>query len=480
MRPIVAALFWGLAFVAPYAQGTATPTAGDLPAVLREPVDKNPDPRILDIDLEARVTSVEFAPGERIDAWTYNGLLPGPLIRAHVGDRLIVHFTNSLPQPTTVHWHGLRVPANMDGVPEHSQAEVPPGGRFVYDFILPDAGLFWYHPHVQSAAQAGFGLYGALLVEDASDRLPFPERVLVLSDIAIDKPGVFESPDSGGSAGMAFGREGNRLLVNGRERPTFTARAGAPERWRVVNAAKSRYFNLDIGSPFLTIGVDGGLQEYPTKSETLVLAPGERADVIVTPPGAPGTSLVVRALLFDRGYGSIEARIPFDDLFTIRLSEAPAATVAPLPELHRSIEALPVAQATRVSLDLTITQRSDQVFEYGINGVAFAKGHWLHADPGETQIWTLTNKTKWSHPFHLHGFFFQVLDEHEQPVHPLAWKDTVSVPYERTVKVIVRFDTDRPGMWMFHCHVLDHADGGLMGMIEVGGHAHDAASEHKP
>ncbi len=451
--------------------------AGD---ALAYAVDRNADPRTVEVHLEARVASVEFAPGERIDAWTYNGSLPGPLIRARVGDRLIVHFTNNLPQPTTVHWHGLRVPIEMDGVPVHSQPEVPTGGSFVYDFILGDAGLFWYHPHIMSAAQVGFGLYGPLLVDDPEDGVGIPdERILVLSDIGIERPGVFESPDSGGSTGMAFGREGNRLLVNGRERPTFSARAGRTERWRIVNAAKSRYFNLDLGgTPFTTIGGDGGLQEHAVTSDTLVLAPGERADVIVTPPGEPGASLVVRALLYDRGYGSVEARIPIEDLFTLAFSADPAVAPSTFAALHRPpIEPLPTDGATRVHIDLTIEQLPNRSFRYGLNGIPFLNGRPLHARLGETQIWTLVNKTRWSHPFHLHGYFFQVLDEHEQPVRPLAWKDTVDVPYERTVKIVVRFD-DRPGMWMFHCHVLDHADGGLMGMVHVTAADHEHTPDH--
>src|SRR5262249_26495764 len=134
MRTILAALVWGLTVGVAYGQSidqaTAAPEPPRPPANLVELVDKNPDPHILEIDLDARVATVEFAPGEHIDAWTYNGLLPGPLIRANVGDRLIVHFTNHLPQPTTVHWHGIRVPIAMDGVPEHSQPEVAPGGSF--------------------------------------------------------------------------------------------------------------------------------------------------------------------------------------------------------------------------------------------------------------------------------------------------------------------------------------------------------------
>jgi FtsP/CotA-like multicopper oxidase with cupredoxin domain len=461
-----------LCFAAPAkAEASVQPEGWDAAVKLPEAIDTNPDPHIVEINLEARVAPVEIKPGLRVNAWTYNGGLPGPLIRVQVGDRLIVHFSNALPQPTTVHWHGVRLPIQMDGVPEISQPEVKTGGSFTYDFVVPDAGLFWYHPHVMSAAQVGFGLYGALLVEDPAERQTVgvaDELVLVLSELAADDHGVFEPPDSGGSLGMVFGREGNHVLVNGRVGSRLIVRAGAPQRWRIVNAAKSRYFSLDLGTTqFTKIGGDGGLQEYAETLDTIVLAPGERADLIVTPAAAPGSELTLRSTLFNRGFGSVEARLPFDDLLSVMVADMPPVVSAARLPVRRSIDRIDAAGATAVNIDLTLAQLPDKTLEYGINGVAFSKGKPFTAKAGETQIWTVTNKTKWSHPFHLHGFFFQVLDDKGAPVHPLAWKDTVSVPFEETVRLIVRFD-DREGSWMFHCHVLDHADGGLMGWVEVG------------
>jgi FtsP/CotA-like multicopper oxidase with cupredoxin domain len=447
---------------------TLQPEGWDRAIALAPAQDLNPDPHVVEVNIDARVAPIEIAPGQRVDAWTYNGRIPGPLIRVRAGDRLVVHFSNHLPEASTLHWHGVRVPIRMDGVPDVSQPAVAPGGTFTYDFVVPDAGLYWYHPHVMSAAQVGFGLYGALLVEDPDDPVAVAdETVLVLSDIGLDDKGGFEPPDSGGTTGMAFGREGNHLLVNGRERPRLVARAGAPQRWRVVNAAKSRFFHLELEEqPFTRIGGDGGLLEYPVQSESLVLAPGERADVIVTPRGAPGSELVLRAYPFNRGFGSVEFRA-VEDLMTVSIAEEAAYAGAPAPAVRRTIDPTSTDGATRVALEFTIAQRPNGAFEYGVNGVPFAKGHPVAASPGETQVWTITNKTKWSHPFHLHGFFFQVLDEKGRQVHPLEWKDTVNVPFEQTVRLVVRYD-DRPGSWMFHCHVLDHADGGLMGMVDVG------------
>ena len=453
-------------------------------ARLIELPDLNPDPKIVEIELEAKLATVEISPGQNAEAWTYNGMLPGPLIRARVGDRLIVRFTNRLPQPTTVHWHGIRVPIEMDGVPDVSQPAVKTGESFTYDFIVPDAALYWYHPHVMSAAQVGFGLYGALLVEDPSEAADgLDEVVMVLSDIEVDAKGKLEDPDSGGSTGMAFGREGNRLLVNGRELPTLRARAGVPLRLRIVNAAKSRYFELDPDGPrFITVGGDGGLQESSVESSTLVIAPGERLDTIFLPRAKTGNELIVDWRLFNRGYGSVEARIPLGPLFKIVLEgKAGAQDAAPqdaaaqeafaksaAAKLRRTVAPIDTAGAKEVRVDLTIEQRADGAFEYGINGVPFQKDKPFTAKLGETQIWNLVNDTSWSHPFHLHGFFFQVLDDDGVPVKPLVWKDTVDVPFKSSRRIVVRFDEDRPGAWIFHCHVLDHADGGLMGTVVVG------------
>jgi FtsP/CotA-like multicopper oxidase with cupredoxin domain len=371
----------------------------------------------------------------------------------------------------------VRVPIQMDGVPEYSQPVVEPGQSFTYDFELHDASLFWYHPHVMSAAQVGFGLYGALLVEDPNDGVGIADQlVVVMSDISIDEQGKLESPESGGPAGMVFGREGNHTLINGRTSATLLAANGAPQRWRVVNAAKSRHFQLDLeGMVFTKIGADGGLQEYSGTSNRIVLAAGERADVIVQPTPAPTRELVLRHIPFNRGYGSVEYR-DVEDLVTVKIAEGPAYAGPPPARITRAIEPVPQAGATRVNIAFTLAQLPDGSFEYGIDGSPFNKGRSLRAAVGETQIWTVTNKTKWSHPFHLHGFFFQVLDDKDQPVRPLAWKDTMNIPLETSMRFIVKFD-DRPGRWMFHCHILDHAEGGLMSSVLVGP-GDDVAPDH--
>ena len=436
---------------------------------LQSPEDLNPDPAIVEINLAAKVASVEVAPGKRVNAWTYDGGLPGPLIRTRVGNRLIVHFKNELPEPTTVHWHGVRVPIEMDGVPGISQPDVKTGESFTYDFTVRDAGLYWYHPHVMSAAQVGFGLYGALLVEDPADGVGIADELtLVLSDIGFDKNGKLEPADSGGPAGMVFGREGAFLLVNGRVMPKLRARSGAPQRWRIVNAAKSRFFYIDLdGQPFVKIGSDGGLLEKPVTSELLLVTPGERVDVIVTPTGSAKSPLVVKAMLYNRGYGSVEYR-SVEDLFSIEFSDERSVPKKALPSIARTIVPPVAAGATRVSIVLTLPpQDANGQSEFRVNGVPYWKATPYLAKLGETQLWEIRNDSKWDHPFHLHGFFFMPVDEKGIPIRPLEWKDTLNIPMESTARFLVTFD-ERPGEWMFHCHILDHADGGLMGTVKVG------------
>jgi FtsP/CotA-like multicopper oxidase with cupredoxin domain len=435
---------------------------------LAELVDRNPDPRVVEIDLTAKLAEVEVAPGKRVRAWTYNGGIPGPLIRTRVGDRLIVHFTNELKEPTTVHWHGVRVPIEMDGVPGISQPPVATGESFTYDFVVPDAGLYWYHPHVMSAAQVGFGLYGALLVEDPGDGVGVADQVtIVLSDIGFDKRAELESATSGGTAGMVFGREGEYLLTNGRVRPVLRARPGAPQRWRIVNTAKSRFFYLELdGQEFVVIGGDGGLQEYAVSTDMLLITPGERADVIVRPKGKAGTPLTLRATLYNRGYGSVEYR-SVEEVLTIEFSKEPPVT-APLPvKVRRVIQTPVITDATPVHIELTLPPMVNGKSEFRVNDVPFWKAKPYLAKLGEKQLWVVKNSSDWDHPFHLHGFFFQVIDEKGQPARPLAWKDTVNIPMKTTIRLLVTFD-ERPGEWMFHCHILDHADGGLMGTVLVG------------
>src|SRR5688572_14821273 len=229
----------------PGAMDVEQPEGWDAGLALTRAVDINPDPQIVEIELEARITEMEIIPGKKTPVWTYNGSLPGPLITANVGDRLIVHFRNSVPATTSIHWHGMRLPNNMDGAPGLTQDPIETGGEFTYDYVVGDAGTYWYHPHIDSAAQVGFGLYGPIVVNDPADPEVFgDDLVLMLSDMSLEPDGQLKSPDAGTQFGDLFGREGETLLVNGKVMPELKVRQGKQQRWRVINATRARYYTL--------------------------------------------------------------------------------------------------------------------------------------------------------------------------------------------------------------------------------------------
>jgi len=276
-------------------------------------LDVNPDPAILEVFLTAREAVIDFGTGNDTQVFSYNGVIPGPTLEANIGDTLIVHLCNDLPVDTTIHWHGVETPANMDG--SHiSQLTVPPGGTFRYEFPLLVAGTFWYHPHVQTNVQVEKGLYGALVVHDpAEDQalgLPATEHIFFLDDIRLDADGQVVEPYSGTREDVALeqlnGREGNYLLFNGAVWPDLTMERGIPHRIRTINAANARYMRTSFPEvPMWRIGGDQGLIEHailiepavsapptqpdhpsdPDPTTGLLLSPGERADYVVVPHG---------------------------------------------------------------------------------------------------------------------------------------------------------------------------------------------------
>jgi FtsP/CotA-like multicopper oxidase with cupredoxin domain len=460
------ALASGLALAVTGCGGETTPPEGGPPSgwdrdvALTPAKDLDPDPRVLDVALDARVADVTLRSGQTTSMWTYGGTFPGPLLRAKKGDRLVVHFTNHLPVETTIHWHGIRVPNPMDGTPD-TQDPVPPGGSFDYDFTLPDAGTYWYHPHIRSDEEVERGLYGALVVDDPDEPRIADDVVLLLDDVLLDDDGSVAPP--GTHLDDLFGREGNVVLVNGRVMPTLRARPGAWQRWRLVNAANARYFDVAVdGHAFVQLGTGGGLLEAPRATERVLLAPGERADVVLAPHGTAGDELAVRSMPFDRGYGT--GLEPVLDVMTLSLEGTRAPKAPALPEKLATIDPIPTAGAVEKTIELTQSTNAEGEAIMGIDGIPFPDAPPVEAKVGETHVWSIVNATEAHHPFHLHGFRFQPLDVGGVPFPYRAWKDTLDVPAQKTARFAVSFD-DRPGMWMFHCHILEHAKIGMMGML---------------
>ncbi|MES2859222.1 MAG: multicopper oxidase family protein [Pseudomonadota bacterium] len=401
------------------------------------------------------------------EVYAYNGQVPGPALEFREGDRVRVRFRNQLPEATTVHWHGMHLPFPSDGSPFHP---VAPGEEYEYAFTVQPgtAGTYWYHPHPDHSTgrQVARGLYGGIVVRAADDPLPaMTERLLVLSDNRFHGDGTLDLPEPHSHQGRVDfenGREGTALFVNGKVMPEVSIRSGEVQRWRVVNASAGRFYRLSIpGHKLLHVGSDGGLFERPVEVDELLLASAERVEFLLRGSGTPGSSVTVQALPYDR---YIPQTRPKDweqprDLLVLRYDDAsPVAPVA-LPTTLRPIPALDPAQATQTRV-MAMSQGLINGLQMDMQRVD------VSARLGATEIWQIENLVGMDHPFHLHGFQFQVLDRDGVPEPFRSWKDTVNVPKHQTVRFIVRYD-NYPGMWMFHCHILDHEDHGMMGVLEV-------------
>ncbi|WP_438016691.1 multicopper oxidase family protein [Sorangium sp. So ce315] len=459
----------GVASLTLLASGCAAERAEGPPApdVWVEPAavpDSNPDPRVVEVDLEAREAEKTYLEGKTTTVLAYNGTVPGPLIEANVGDRLIVHFRNSLPEETTIHWHGVRLPNEMDGAPA-VQAPIAPGGEFTYEFTLRDAGFYWFHPHVMEEEQIRRGLFGVIRVRGEGEPQADDEKIVVLSDALLREDGRFD--DEIDDEIIMMGREGNLLLVNGKVMPALDVQAGALTRLRIVNVANGRFFNLALpGHAFRVIGTDGGLIPKPYDAEKLLVAPGERYDVLLIAQGEPGTELTLTNAPYERGHHTgLAAPMP---LATVRIGEGPALSGPArrtLPDSGPAIERLPGGAAdTTITFDEAYVGRE---LKFLVDGKTHPDVPPIHVERGATRVIDLKNDAEMDHPFHLHGFFFQVLARDGVAVadEALANKDTLILPQRSTTTIVARFD--EPGHWMYHCHILEHAERGMMGEIVV-------------
>jgi FtsP/CotA-like multicopper oxidase with cupredoxin domain len=440
------------------------------PSALPILLDQNPDPTIVEVTLVAGAGRSEFLAGKPVDVFAYRdggrpdavGSVPGPVLEAKVGDRVIVHYRNELAVETTVHWHGVRLPNASDGTPS-SQIPVAPGTAFTYEFVAHDSGTFWYHPHMQADVLIERGLYGVVRVVDDIEPSAAADRVFVLDDVKVTAEGQFSQETQ--PLDVMLGRQGNVVLINGRQNPRMTVRAGTRERWRFVNTANGRFFNLKLGDrPFFVIGWDGGLLPRPYVTNTLLIAPGERYEVLVPfSQEDSGGHMVLQTVHYDRGH-DIPDPGPID-LLQLRVEP----NLGPEPELPFAWAVwspLPVSAETP---HRTFELREEEGVgfpKFFINDQAFPNHVPIEGVENAVEVWEIRNKTEMDHPFHLHGMFFQVLDVNGVPPAHLGQKDTVNVPQRSTLRFAVRYGG--AGHWMYHCHILEHAERGMMGELRIG------------
>lgn len=431
------------------------------------------------------------APHPETALWTYNGSLPGPLLRLTQGNRLRVEVVNGLEQETTVHWHGVRLPNAMDGVPDLTQEPIKPGGRFTYEFACEDAGTFWYHPHWGSAEQIGRGLYGVLIVDEKMPPVVDRDIVWALSDLRLNEQAQITEDFRHPMDVSHAGRIGNTALLNGRLAERFALRAGERIRLRLLNMANARIFHLRFEQhrPWL-VALDG--HPVPPRQlaadEAVVLGPGMRADLILDATGEPGGTYRVldsdlrgsTYRLVDLAYGPMRARQA--------ANQAPPSALAPNPVPEPDL-----AGAERLKLalgggamgglaELRVDGRPMGLREafqqhrvaWALNGVGrpdrpgdHRHGHapLFSLSRGKSYIFEVENDTAWPHPMHLHGHAFRVLSLDGSPLADRPFRDTVLI--NPRGKAELAFVADNPGDWMLHCHILEHQAGGMMATVRV-------------
>jgi FtsP/CotA-like multicopper oxidase with cupredoxin domain len=453
--------------------------------------------------------------GRSYTTFAFNGQQPGPLLEVSRGSEITVLFSNRLPQPTTVHWHGIRLDTRSDGVPAMSQPAVPPGGEFTYRVRFPDAGMYWYHPHVREDVQQELGLYGNIWVRSGGDQygLVNREAVLMLDDLLIGDDGMVPlGADSPTHALM--GRFGNVLLVNGEPRYRLQVKRGEVVRFFLTNAANTRTFNLSFpGARMKLVGSDAGKYEQETWVESVVIAPAERYIVEVRFDRAGEVALVNRVRGLDHLYGRF-----FDETDTLGLVQVTRRQLE--PDFSRSFDSLSLDTAAAAELErfrrdaagapekrlmLTLeTQGLPPVTRrlMQLDSIYFAPVEWSGTMPmmnwastGRQVHWVLRDLDSgrenmdidWhfkrgrpirirlvnqrasfhamQHPIHFHGQRFLVLAVNGVPNQNLVWKDTVLVPAGSVVEILL--DTSNPGRWMLHCHIAEHLSAGMMAGFTV-------------
>jgi FtsP/CotA-like multicopper oxidase with cupredoxin domain len=389
-------------------------------------------------------------------AMTYNGIFPAPTLRANPGDTLKITLVNKLNQATNLHTHGLHVSPTKNS--DNPLVMVAPGETFNYKIKIPltqKSGTFWYHPHHHelSAGQVASGLAGVLVVEDALDQKAIikdsTERLIVLADPRIGKTSAVAATSA---MDLMHGRSGPSTLVNGILVPSFTAIGSTPERWRIVNSCVSQYQTISIpGAEIFQVSADSSRLSKLTRTNEVTLTPGQRTELLVSAPKA--------------------------GIYKVQNNQQEVARIA-FNSASRSItaqELLPLSKINKIDKRRTITIKGSGMGMMG--GMKHEAAFTFDGKPFDpkrvdqnvkfntTEEWTLINPSSMDHPFHLHAWPFQVSNDGSGKYLD-GWHDTVNLPSGKTVKIRIPF-VDISGTTVYHCHILDHEDAGMMGIVKV-------------
>lgn len=454
---------------APVASPTPSPSADAFDAgTLTEPPTLTSADGRLELELAAAPTTVAIG-GTAVQAITYNGTVPGPTLRLTRGDRVSLRFVNGLGAPTNLHTHGLVV--SPEGNSDNVFVMIDPGGTHDYEYVLGadhPPGVFWYHPHHHgnSAEQLFGGLYGAIIVADETPIDVARERVLVVSDIGFDAAGNL---DVASNMTRMQGREGGVVMVNGQVGGTMLARPGERERWRIVNACSSRYLRLRLDGQSLTLlGIDGGRYDEPRPVEEVVLTPGNRADLLVTMTEG---AAMLRTLPFDRGsagMGTPASNTTGADLATLTVAGDGGAEASPIPSrsAQRDLRLEAVTGQRTITLAMGGGGGSGGM-QFTIDGKQFDHERIdTEVASGAIEEWQIVNTSTMDHPFHLHVWPMQLVEINGAAVTDVDYRDVVPVPANGRAIVRIAFE-GVTGKAVYHCHILDHEDQGMMGVIRT-------------
>ena len=417
--------------------------------------------------------------------------MPGPSIRIRQGQRLRVLVKNDLEEETTIHWHGVRVPNAMDGVPHLTQKPIAPGETFVYEFTVPDAGTYWYHPHQRSQVQVERGLYGALIVDEPEPPSVDRDVVWILDDWRLNRDASISGDFENFMDMSHAGRLGNTVTINGRLPEVFNVAAGERIRLRLINAANARIFGLQfVGHRPLIVALDGQpVEPHEPEFDRIELGPAQRADLILDCTEKPGERFTVldtfywrsRYKLIDLVYGADDSALRAAERSAIRLPANPLSE----PDLSAAQRHEMILGGGMMGGGMMgggmggmggmmgrgmmdgMTRGNGRAI-WTINGRS-ATGHihepLLHLERDKSYVFAIHNDTAFHHPMHLHGHTFRVMSRQGRPTAHREWLDTVLIaPNER---IEIAFVADNPGDWMFHCHILEHQAAGMMGTVRV-------------
>jgi FtsP/CotA-like multicopper oxidase with cupredoxin domain len=452
--------------------------------------------------------------GRVLTMYAFNRQYPGPRIVVRQGTGIVVDFVNRLDQPTGIHWHGIRLDNPFDGVPGLTQDAVAPGGRFVYRLRFPDAGTYWYHPHIREDMQQDLGLYGNIVVEPRNGApVRFRQQILILDDLLVTGDGLVPYGTSGATHAL-MGRFGNVLLVNGQPGYHLAIRRGEVVQFHLTNASSTRVFNLSFpGARMKVIGSDGGRFEHEAWVESVVIAPAERYVVQVRFGAAGPVPLINRVRALDHLFGrfvAIADTLGVVDVGSVPVRPDPAARFGLLHtdagvvadiDRYRAYAARPPDRTLLLTLrthGLPFVTRQIML----LDSAYFAPVEWAESMPNMN--WAATSdQVRWvirdpatgrenmdidwrfrrdtviklrlvndraalhgmQHPIHLHGQRFLVLAVNGVPNDNLVWKDTVLVPAGAAVDVLL--DLSNPGRWMIHCHIAEHLTAQMMAALTV-------------